>query len=43
MTEKLLAYLKKLTDNKFYGKVVLSFENGKVTHMKEEKSIKLSE
>ena len=42
MIEKLLAYLKDLIDNKFYGKVVLFFENGKVTHMKEEKSVKLS-
>jgi len=43
MIEKLLTYLRDLIHNKFYGKVVLHFEAGNITVIKEEKSIKLSE
>jgi len=43
MIEKLLAFIKKLIDNKFYGKLTVSFEAGKVVHLKKEESIKLSE
>ena len=42
MIDKLIAYLKELVHNRFYGRVVLHFEAGKVVHINEEKSIKLS-
>jgi len=43
MTEKLLAYLKNLVDNKFYGKVEITFVKGEVVHINENKGVKLSE
>jgi len=43
MIQKLLAYIKDLVDNRFYGKLILSFESGKIVHLKKEENIKLSE
>jgi hypothetical protein len=28
---------------KFWGKIIISFEKGKITHLKEEKSIKITD
>jgi len=39
--EKLIDYIKNLILNKFYGKITISFENGKIVHVKEEKNLKL--
>jgi len=41
--EKLLDYLKSLEANGFYGKVFISFNNGKVTNMKLEASLDLDQ
>ena len=38
---QLLEELKKLTNNKFYGKLTITFEAGKLVHLKKEESIKL--
>jgi len=43
MLKKLLAFIEKLVYGKFYGKIVISFEAGKIIHLKKEESIKLSE
>ena len=39
--KKLIKYIMALTKIKFYGKVIISFENGDIVHLKEEKSLKL--
>jgi hypothetical protein len=39
--EKFIKYIVALTKVKFYGKVIISFENGNIVHLKEEKSLKL--
>lgn len=39
--DKLLKILKELTADKFYGKLIISFENGRVVHLKKEESIKV--
>lgn len=41
MLEWLINYLNPLISCKFYGKIVISFENGKIVTVKEEKNIKL--
>lgn len=38
---KLLDFIKKLVANKFYGKLTLSFEAGKITHIRKEETYKL--
>ena len=42
MLQKLVDMLKELMEDKFYGKVELSFEAGKVVNIKKTESIKLS-
>ena len=39
--DKLLAVIKALAADKFYGKLVISFEAGHVVHLKKEESIKI--
>jgi len=44
MTEKLLKLvniLEELILNKFYGSILIKFENGKIVHIKKEESIKI--
>ena len=38
---KLIEIIKKLTRDNFYGSMKISFENGKIVHVKKEESIKL--
>jgi len=38
---KIYEYIQQLIDTKFYGKVELNFEAGKIVNLKETKSIKL--
>lgn len=38
---KLIKYIIALTKAKYYGKVVISFEDGHIVHLKEEKNLKL--
>lgn len=40
--KKLLEILKDLTSKKFYGSMLIKFENGKIVHVKKEESIKLN-
>jgi len=42
MLQKLVDMIKELMEDKFYGKVELSFEAGKVVNIKKTESIKLS-
>ena len=39
--DKLLELIKILAVNRFYGKLVISFEAGRVAHLKKEESIKV--
>jgi len=39
--EKLIAFLKRLMVERFYGKVQISFESGKIGVIKKEETIKL--
>lgn len=39
--KELIKFITDLMSRKFYGKVIISFENGKITHLKKEESIKL--
>jgi len=41
--ERLHQYLERLADTNFFGKVVLSFQNGKVSDIKVEQTKKLDE
>jgi len=36
----IVSFLKELKESCFYGKIVLSYENGIVIHLKKERSIK---
>ncbi|MBN1626430.1 MAG: DUF2292 domain-containing protein [Deltaproteobacteria bacterium] len=38
---KVIEILKKLTSIKFYGSILIKFENGKVVHIKKEENIKI--
>jgi len=38
--EKVFNYLLNLASNDFYGKIVVTFEQGKVVHLKKEESLK---
>lgn len=38
---KLTEYIKVLIKEHFYGKIIISFEDGKIVHLKEEKNLKL--
>ncbi len=40
MTDWVVKILSGLTDNKFYGKLTLYFENGKITLARREETIK---
>ena len=40
---KLLDYLRGLVKSRFYGKVIISFDDGKVTTVKTEHTVKISE
>ena len=40
--DKVADMLKRLTQNCFYGSILLKFENGKIVHVKKEESIKLT-
>lgn len=40
-TRKLFEIIKELIDNKFYGKLEIKFENGKIVLCKKEETIKL--
>lgn len=39
--DKLIAYIQGLTDNKFYGKLIIRFECGKVVLLTKEENIKV--
>lgn len=39
--KKIIDLLKKLTENRFYGKLELKFREGKITHVTKEESIKM--
>jgi len=39
--DKLIAIIKGLIDDGFWGKLTIHFEGGKVVHLKKEESIKL--
>lgn len=39
--EKFIKYVIALTKIKFYGKIIISFENGDIVHLSEKKSLKL--
>jgi len=41
MIEKLLAFIKDLIHNKFYGKLTITMESGNIVHLKKEESVKL--
>lgn len=41
MLQKAISLLTELANRKFWGKVILKFEGGKVTHVLQEESIKL--
>ena len=43
MIKKLLAFIKDLVYRHFYGKIVISFEDGKVVHLKKEESVSVKE
>ena len=38
---KIIEMIKELVDNKFYGKLTLSFECGKITLVRKEETIKI--
>ncbi len=39
-TEEIKKFIEQLISNKFYGKIILNFEMGKLTHIKKEETIK---
>ena len=39
--ETLINILKKLIIDKFYGKITITFENGKIVHVEKRESIKV--
>ena len=41
--EELVKYLKRLAGRRFFGRVVLSFQNGKVCEVKLEQTLKMYE
>lgn len=40
--QKLTDLIKGLIVNKFYGSILIKFENGKIVHVKKEESIRIS-
>jgi hypothetical protein len=42
-TKKLLEMLKELTENRFFGRLEIIFNAGKIVHVKKEESLKLEE
>jgi hypothetical protein len=38
--ERFFSFISKLTENGFYGKLVISFEKGKIVNIKREENIK---
>ncbi len=39
-TEQIKKFIEELMSNKFYGKIILNFESGKLTHIKKEETLK---
>jgi len=38
MIEKLFAYIKKLVQSKFYGKIIITLQHGKLVHLEKRKT-----
>lgn len=41
--EAFFKFIRKLTENNFYGKLLISFEKGRIVNIKQEENLKLKE